>query len=286
MSFETIQYLLQDGIVTVTLNRPERLNAVTGQMIDELIAAIDRFDADDGARVMVVTGAGRAFCAGADLGRGGDTFNADRDADAGGGGLHPDGGGRVTLRLYDCNKPVIAAINGPAVGFGITMTLAMDIRLAADDARMGFVFSRRGIVPEACSSWFLPRIVGIAQALAWTYSGKVFPASEALTHRLVSSLHPRAELLPAAYAIARELADQTSAVSLALIRQMMWKMLGADHPMAAHQLDSRGVYHTGRSADAREGVQSFIEKRPAQFPGTVPASLPPFIPWWTPRQFE
>ena len=284
MSFETINYQLQDGIVTVTLNRPERLNAVTGQMINDLIAAIDRFDADDAARVMVVTGAGRAFCAGADLGAGGDAFNA--DAGYGGGRLSPDGGGRVTLRLYDCNKPVIAAINGPAVGFGITMTLAMDIRIAADDARMGFVFARRGIVPEACSSWFLPRIVGIAQALAWTFSGKVFPATEALEHKLVSSLHPRDQLLPAAYAIARELADQTSAVSLALIRQMMWKMLGADHPMAAHQLDSRGVFHTGRSADAREGVQSFIEKRAAKFPGTVPANLPPFIPWWTPRQFE
>lgn len=284
MSYETVDYQLREGIVTLTLNRPERLNAVTGQMIADLVAAIDQFDADNDARVMVVTGSGRAFCAGADLGNGGNAFNA--DAGYGGGKLSPDGGGLVTLRLYDCNKPVIAAINGPAVGFGITMTLAMDIRLAADDARMGFVFSRRGIVPEACSSWFLPRIVGIAQALSWTYSGKVFPAIEALEKGLVSSLHPRDELLPAAYAIARELADNTSAVSLALIRQMMWKMLGADHPMAAHQLDSRGVFSTGKTADAKEGVLSFIEKRAPKFPNHVPADLPSFVPWWTPRKFE
>ena len=284
MSFETLIYDLDDGIVTVTLNRPERLNAVNGTMIRELVEVIDRFDADNEARVMVVTGTGRAYCAGADLGAGGNAFNA--DAGYGGGQLSPDGGGLVTLRLYDCTKPVIAAINGPAVGFGITMTLAMDIRIAADDARMGFVFSRRGIVPEACSSWFLPRIVGIAQALAWAYSGKVFPATEALAKGLVSSLHPRAELLPAAYAIARELRDNTSSVSLALIRQMMWKMLGADHPMEAHKLDSRGVFATGKSADAKEGVSSFIEKRQATYPGRVPRDLPAFMPWWTPRKFE
>ena len=284
MSFETIKYDLQDGIVTLTLNRPERLNAFTGQMLNDMLKALDQYDADDSARVMVVTGAGRGFCAGADLGAGGDAFNA--DAGYGGGKLNPDGGGLLTLRLYDCTKPIIAAINGPAVGVGITMTLAMDIRIAADDARMGFVFARRGIVPEACSSWFLPRIVGIAQALAWTFSGKVFPATEALQHKLVASLHPRDQLLPAAYAIAREIADNTSAVSVTLIRQMMWKMLGADHPMEAHKLDSRGVFHTGRSADAKEGVLSFIEKRAPKFPGTVPANLPPFIPWWTPRTFE
>ena len=284
MSYETLDWRNDDGIVTLTLNRPDRLNAVNPTMINELVAAIDRLDAENDARVMVVTGAGRAYCAGADLGAGGNAFNA--DAGSGGGKLSPDGGGRVTLRLYDCTKPVIAAINGPAVGFGITMTLAMDIRLAADDARMGFVFSRRGIVPEAASSWFLPRIVGIAQALQWTYSGKVFPATEALEKGLVSSLHPRDALLPAAYAIATELRDNTSQVSLALIRQMMWKMLGAEHPMKAHKLDSRGVFETGKSADAKEGVSSFVEKRQAVYPNRVPRDLPAFLPWWEKRSFE
>ncbi|MCX7064771.1 MAG: enoyl-CoA hydratase-related protein, partial [Proteobacteria bacterium] len=221
----------------------------------------------------------------ADLGAGGATFNADARTDRPG-GLNRDGGGLLTLRIFDSKKPVIAAVNGPAVGIGVTMTLAMDIRLAADVARFGFVFARRGIVPEACSSYFLPRIVGISQALEWAYSGRVFPADEALAGGLVRSVHPKDQLLATARGIAREIADNTSAISVTLIRHMMWKMLGADHPMEAHKLDSRGVYYTGRSPDAREGVESFLEKRPAHFPGKVSKNMPEFFPWWEERTFE
>jgi enoyl-CoA hydratase/carnithine racemase len=234
---------------------------------------------------VIVTGAGRAFCAGADLSAGGNTFNADGRADRPS-GLHRDGGGLLTLRIYDSLKPVIAAVNGPAVGIGATMTLAMDIRIASEAARFGFVFARRGIVPEACSSWFLPRAVGISKALEWTYSGRVFPVEEAKEARLVSRVVPHEELLPTARALAREIADNTSAISVTLIRHMMWRMLGADHPMEAHKLDSRGVYYTGRSPDAREGVESFLEKRAAKFPGKVSKDMPEFFPWWEPRQFE
>jgi len=285
MTYETILYDVNDGILTLTLNRPERLNAFTGQMMLEMIDACDRADADDAVRVVIVTGAGRGFCAGADLGAGGDTFNADARDDRES-GLSPDGGGRLTLRLYELKKPIIAAINGPAVGVGVTMTLPMDIRIAAEEARFGFVFARRGIVPEACSSYFLPRVVGISQALEWCYSGRVFPASEALAGGLVRSVHPQDALLDTARGIAREIADNTSAISVTLIRQMMWKLLGADHPMEAHKIDSRGIYHLGRSADAREGVESFLEKRPARFPGKVSEDLPEFYPWWEERRFS
>jgi enoyl-CoA hydratase/carnithine racemase len=285
MSYNTIRYDVADGILTLTLHRPEKLNAFTREMLSEMIDAFDRADADDAVRCIIVTGEGRAFCAGADLSSGGSTFDADgRDDRAS--GLHPDGGGQLTLRIFELTKPIIAAINGPAVGVGVTMTLPMDIRLAADNAKFGFVFSRRGIVPEACSSYFLPRVVGINQALEWCYSGRVFPAQEALEHGLVRSLHDGASLLPAAREIAREIADNTSAVSVALIRQMMWRMLGADHPMEAHKVDSRGIYHMGRSADAREGVEAFLEKRPAQFPGKVSKDLPEFYPWWEQREFH
>jgi enoyl-CoA hydratase/carnithine racemase len=249
-------------------------------MIDELIAAFDRIDADDAVRAVIVTGAGRAYCAGADLSGGGKTFERDGSRSA---AEHRDGGGRVTLRLFDLKKPVIAAINGPAVGFGITMTLAMDVRLASSAARMGFVFSRRGVVPEACSTWFLPRIVGIAQAAEWVYTGRVFDADEALRGRLVSRVLAPEALLPAANALAREIADNTSAVSVALSRQMMWKLLGADHPMAAHRLESQGMFWTGRSADAYEGVTSFVEKRPAKFTLKPSTDMPPFYPWWEAR---
>ncbi len=216
---------------------------------------------------------------------GGATFDADGRADRPS-GLNRDGGGLLTLRIFDSKKPVIAAVNGPAVGIGVTMTLAMDIRLAADVARFGFVFARRGIVPEACSSWFLPRVVGISRALEWAYSGRVFPADEALEGGLVRSIHPKDQLIATARGIAREIADNTSAISVSLIRQMMWRMLGADHPMEAHKLDSRGVYYTGRSPDAREGVEAFLEKRPAHFPGKVSKDLPEFYPWWEERTFE
>ena len=284
MSFETLVYAVDEGVCTLTLNRPDKLNAVTATMIEELIVAFDRVDADDGVRAVIVTGAGRAFCAGADLSGGGKTFS--REGQHGGSAspeTHRDGGGRVTLRIFDLKKPVIGAINGPAVGFGATVTLAMDVRIASSAARIGFVFSRRGVVPEACSTWFLPRIVGIAQAAEWVYTGRVFDAEEALRGRLVSRVVAPDALLPTARALAREIADNTSAVSVALSRQMMWKLLGADHPMAAHRLDSLGMWWTGRSADAYEGVSSFVEKRAPRFAGKPSADMPPFYPWWEPR---
>ncbi len=285
MSYNTIIYDVEDGILTLTLYRPEKLNAFTGEMLTEMIDAFDRADADDDVRAIIVTGAGRAFCAGADLSGGGDTFNADGREDRKS-GVQPDGGGKLTLRIYELNKPIIAAINGAAVGVGITMTLAMDVRIAADVAKFGFVFARRGIVPEACSSYFLPRVVGISQALEWCYSGRVFPADEALQGGLLRSLHPKEELLEAARGIAHDIVDNTSAVSVSLIRHMMWRMLGADHPIEAHKIDSRGVYYTGRSADSKEGVASFLEKRPAKFPGTVSNDMPEFFPWWEERKFS
>lgn len=285
MDYQTILYEVDEGILTLTLNRPESLNAFNRQMLSEMIDACDRADADDDVKVIVVTGAGRAFCAGADLSAGGKTFDADGRDDRES-GLNPDGGGQLTLRLYELNKPIIAAINGAAVGVGVTMTLAMDIRLAADVAKFGFVFARRGIVPEACSSYFLPRVVGISQALEWCYSGKVFPAEEALAGGLVKSLSPKDELLANAYAIAREIADNTAPVSVALIRHMMWRMLDADHPMDAHKIDSRGIYHRGRGADTREGVESFLEKRPAVFTEKVSSDMPEYFPWWDEQKFS
>jgi enoyl-CoA hydratase/carnithine racemase len=280
VSFDTLRYEVEDRVCTVTLNRPDKLNAVTAASIEELIAAFDDADGDDRVRAVIVTGAGRAFCAGADLSGGGKTFSRDPTTSA---EEHRDGGGRVTLRLFDLKKPVIAAINGPAVGFGATMTLAMDIRIASTAARIGFVFSRRGVVPEACSTWFLPRIVGIAQAAEWVYTGRVFDADEALRGRLVSRVVAPDALLPTARALAREIADNTSAVSVALSRQLLWKLLGADHPMEAHRLDSQGMFWTGRGSDAYEGVTSFVEKRPPRFTQKPSVDMPPFYPWWEPR---
>jgi len=282
MDYEAIIYDVEDNILTITLNRPERLNAFNGQMSMEIHDALDRADADDNVKAIIFTGAGRGFCAGADLSGGSSTF----DHDADGRGLHPDGGGVLTLRLFECLKPVISACNGPAVGVGATMQCAMDIRMASEKARYGFVFSKRGIVPEACSSWFLPRCVGINTALEWTYSGRIFDAAEALERRFVRSIHKENDLLPAARDLAHEFAEQTSSISVTMIRHMMWKMLGADHPMEAHKLDSRGVYYTGKSADAKEGVQSFLEKRPAEFTGKVSTDMPEFFPWWGERKFE
>ena len=284
MSYSTILYDVNESILTITLNRPDILNAFNTSMLSEIIDALDRADADDRIRCIIFTGAGRAFCAGADLSAGGKTFNADaRDDKAD--GPHRDGGGRLTLRIFECKKPVIAAINGPAVGIGATMTLPMDIRLCSSSAKVGFVFSRRGVVPEACSSFFLPRVVGVSKALEWCYSGRVFPAEEALSGGLVRSIHKPEDLLADAKHIARELVENTSAVSTALIRQMMWKMLGADHPMEAHKIDSQGMYFTGKSADAKEGIESFLEKRPAKFPLEVSKDMPPFFPWWEDRKF-
>jgi len=281
---------LDAGVLTVTLDRPSRLNAFTAQMLGELLAAFDRADDDPEVRAVVVTGAGRAFCAGADLAGGGETFDYERQGiDASATGTRTelrDGGGILTLRIFRCTKPVIAAINGVAVGVGATMTLPMDIRIAADDARFGFVFAARGIVPEAASSWFLPRVVGISQALEWCYTARVFPASEALDGGLVRTLHPADEVLGVAHALAREIAASSAPVSVALTRMMMWRMLGASHPMQAHRVDSRAVNHTGRSPDAREGITAFFERRAATWTQEVPGDLPPFVPWWEDPTFE
>ena len=286
MAFEQIRYDAAGGVATITLNRPEKLNAVTTVMIRELMAAFDAADTDDAVRAVIVTGAGRAFCAGADLSGGTRTFDRSKPEDTAGDTEHRDGGGRVSLRIYDMKKPVIAAINGPAVGFGATMTLPMDIRIASSSARMGFVFSRRGVVPEACSTWFLPRLVGMQRAAEWVYTGRVFGAEEALVGGLVSRVVPPDALMETALALAREIADNTSAISVALARQMMWKLLGADHPMDAHRLDSRGMAWTGRSADAREGIAAFLEKRPPRFPLRPSRDMPAFYPWWSERSFK
>jgi enoyl-CoA hydratase/carnithine racemase len=287
--FETILYAVEDGVATITLNRPDRLNAFTARMMVDMIAAFDLTDADDAVRAVIVTGAGRGFCAGADLGSGASTFNYEqrgRQEDVTVGGVHRDGGGRLTLRIYESLKPVIAAVNGPAVGIGVTMQLAMDIRLASTEARFGFVFARRGITPEAASSWFLPRLVGLQTALEWCYTGRVFPAQEAHERGLVRSLHAPDELLPAARALAREIADNTAPVSVALTRQLLWRMAGADQPMEAHKADSRAIQFRGASADAAEGVTAFLEKRSPHYPNRVSSDLPDIWPNWKPRDFS
>jgi enoyl-CoA hydratase/carnithine racemase len=286
VAFTEIRYDVSDGVCTLTLNRPDKLNALTRTMLDELLAAFDRADADDGVRAVIVTGAGRAFCAGADLSAGAKTF--DRVARGRGEreGEHRDGGGVVTLRIYNLKKPVIAAINGPAVGFGITMTLPMDIRIASTAARIGFVFTRRGVVPEACSTWFLPRLVGISRAAEWVYTGRVFPAEEAREGGLVTRVVEPERLLVTARELALEIARNTSAISVALSRQLLWRMLGAGHPMEAHRLDSRCMDWTGRSADAYEGVTAFLEKRPARFTLRPSSDMPPFYPWWDEPPFK
>lgn len=290
MDYETISVAAKERILTITLDRPDRLNAFTVRMRHELCDALDRADSDPDIRVIVVTGRGRGFCAGADLATGGDTFDIEAHQRSGARSRtaleHRDQGGLLTLRLYSCTKPVIAAINGPAVGVGATMTLPMDIRLAAESARFGFVFAPRGIVPEACSSWFLPRVVGINRALEWTLTGRVFDAPEALDAGLVRSVHPDDELLPAALEIAGAIATRTSAVSVAMTRQMMWRMLGEAHPMAAHRVDSRAMAQLGGSPDAREGVTSFLEKRAPSFSAQVPGDLPEPWPFWQEPDFE
>lgn len=297
--FETLRYEIEDQVLLLTMNRPERLNAFNSQMQREFLEALDHADTDDEIRAVIVTGEGRGFCAGADLSKGAETFDYDNQAEEakadrasnegrqeGSNAWLRDGGGLLSLRIYEFNKPIIAAINGPAVGVGVTMTLPMDIRIASTQARIGFVFSRRGIVPEACSSYFLPRVVGVSKALEWAYSGKVFDADEALKGGLIRSVHEPEDLLPTARAIASEIAENTSAISVTMIRHMMWRMLGADHPMEAHKVDSRGIFHLGRGADAREGVVSFLEKRPADFTMKTSEDLPEFFPWWDERHFE
>ena len=287
MGYEQIAYEVDDRILTITLDRPDQLNAFTVTMLHELLDAFDRADADDEVRAIVVTGRGRAFCAGADLSAGPTAF--DNRGPTGRVGEAPpprDGGGIVALRIFNSTKPVIAAINGPAVGVGITMTLPMDVRLASERARMGFVFTRRGVVPEACSSWFLPRVVGISRALDWVLSGRVFPAGEAAVAGLVREVVPHEDLLPSARRVAAGIANDTSPVSVALARRMLWRMLCADHPMEAHKMDSRAMAEMGRSGDAHEGVAAFLEKRPAQFRMTVSADLPEVFPGWVEPPFE
>jgi enoyl-CoA hydratase/carnithine racemase len=278
--YSQIRYDVADHVATITLHRPDQLNAFTGTMMRELIDAFDHVDADDDVRAVVVTGAGRGFCAGADLSGGGETFargGSDVQTDV---GVPRYGGGLVTLRIFRCAKPVIGAINGAAVGVGVTMTLPMDVRLASTTARFGFVFARRGIVPEACSSWFLPRVVGISRAAEWCYTGRVFDAAEALDGGLVRSVHEPDQLLGAARDLAGEIAEHAAPVSVALTRQMLWRMLGASHPMEAHRVDSRAIQVRGASADAREGVTSFLEKRPAEYPDRVSDGLPDVFPGW------
>lgn len=286
MDYQEIRYELADKVLTITLHRPDKLNAFTARMARELIDAFDQADRDDAVRAIIVTGSGRAFCAGADLSTGGDTFDYTSPRQQATIDDHRDGGGIVTLRFFESTKPIIAAINGPAVGVGITMTLPMDIRIVSTNARMGFVFARRGIVPEACSSWFLPRVVGISRAAEWTYTGRIFNADEALASNLVSRVVAPDDLLPTAQALAREIADNTSAMSVTLTRQMLWRMLGADHPMEAHKIDSKCIYFMGQSPDAMEGVSSFLQKRPAQFSMKPSSDMPAFYPWWKERPFK
>ncbi len=275
MQYETILYDVRHGVLTITLNRPERLNAFTGTMSQELVAAFDAADADDNVRAVIVTGAGRAFCAGADLAGGAETFSRA----AAEGQVPRDIAGLVALRIFRCLKPVIAAINGPAVGVGVTMTLPMDIRLASTEAKFGFAFTRRGIVPEAGSSWFLPRIAGISRAMEWCATGRVFGAAEAMQGGLLREVHAPEALLPAATALAREIADNTAPVSVALTRQMLWQGLGQSHPMEAHRLESRALYARGKTADAAEGVTSFLEKRAPNYPDQISTDMPDFYPW-------
>ena len=286
MEYSQIIYEVSDNVATITLNRPAQLNAFTGTMMNELIDAIDHTDADDDVRAIIITGAGRGFCAGADLSAGGSTFARGGSDVVAPSGIARDGGGLTSLRFYESHKPIIGAINGPAVGVGVTMTLPMDVRLASESARFGFVFARRGIVPEACSSWFLPRVVGISRAVEWATTGRIFSATEALEGGLVRSVYAPDELLPAAHAIAAEIAQNTAPVSVALARHMMWRMLSTDHPMEGHRVDSRGIASRGRSADAKEGVESFLEKRPATFPDKVSTGLPDIFPDWTEREFS
>lgn len=290
-AYETIQYAVEDGVAILTLHRPDRMNAFTAQMMLEMIDCFDQIDADDAVKAVIVTGSGRAFCAGADLGSGGSTFDYAKqgnDTRESGkvNGVYRDGGGRLTLRIYECKKPVIAAVNGAAVGIGVTMQLPMDIRLASTDAKFGFVFARRGITPEAASSWFLPRLVGMQQALEWCFTGRVFGAQEALDGGLVRSLHAPEDLLPAAKALAREIADNTAPVSIALTRQLLWRNVGANHPMEAHMSDSRAIMARGAQGDAKEGVTSFLEKRAPSYPDKVSTDMPDIWPYREEPQFK
>lgn len=282
--FNTMDLSIKGGVAEVTFNRPEQMNTFSAAMADDFYRLLDFTDADDEVRAIIVTGSGRAFCAGADLGNKGATFDYEKRGEKLEG--HRDRGGQVTLRIFESLKPIICAVNGAAVGIGATMQLAMDVRLASSAAKFGFVFARRGITPEACSSWFLPRIVGISTALEWSYTGRVFGAAEALDRGLVRSIHEPEELLPAARALAAEIASNSAPVSVAMIRQMMWRLAATDHPMEAHKIDSRAIAQRGKSEDAREGIAAFLEKRPAEFPNRVSSDMPDVFPWWPERTFS
>lgn len=300
MTYETIKYEIADGIATITLNRPDVGNAMNPQLRIELTSVFDETDADDNVRVIVITGAGKTFCVGADFSKGADIFDKNKNgaAAADDSPLRPDGtwdfsresardgGGILALRMYRSLKPIIVAINGPAAGVGASMTLPADIRIASEKARLGFVYARRGIVFECCSSWFLPRVVGIAKAMEWSLSGRVMPAAELKDGGLVSEVVPPEQLLPRAYEIAREIADNTAPVSVALMRQMAWQSLGMSHPMQAHELESRGICTRGKTPDAKEGVQSFLEKRLPDFPCTVSKDMPVYFPWWEEPEYK
>lgn len=293
MSYETIRYEVADGIATITLNRPEVFNAMNPLMMHELIAVFDETDRDDAVRAVIITGEGKAFCGGADLSKGADIFNKDKNASQEKESIYRedgsidysrdaarDGGGKLALRIFASLKPVIGAINGAGVGIGASMTLPMDIRIGSEKARLGFVYARRGIVFECCSSWFLPRVVGIARALEWSFSGRVMNADELEAGGLLNYVVPHEELLVKAREIAREIADNTAPVSIALMRQMAWRSLGMDHPMEAHRWESRGITTRGKTPDAKEGVLSFKEKRLPQFPCKVSTDMPDYFPWW------
>ncbi len=285
--FTEIRYEVDGPAAVITLDRPEQLNAFTGTMLGELLEAFDRADADDAVRAVIVTGAGRAFCAGADLSAGGETFDLEaRGVPAGDRAAPRDGGGILTLRIFESTKPVIAAINGSAVGVGISMTLPMDIRVLADHAKVGFVFAGRGIAPDGAASWFLPRIVGIDQALEWVLTARVFRAQEALDGGLVRSIHPAGEVLDVAKGLAEEIATNAAPVSAAVSRGLLWRMLGAPHPMAAHRADSAAIFDLGRKSDAREGVVAFLEKRQPSWTLSPTRDLPASYPWWDNPTYE
>jgi enoyl-CoA hydratase/carnithine racemase len=281
MELTQTRYEVESGVAVVTLSRPDKMNAFTPIMRKELIGIFTQADRDDAVRVVVVTGAGKAFCAGADLSTGGSTFDLSEEQ---GRKIaiseYRDGGGQTTLAIFRCRKPVIAAINGHAVGIGITMTLAMDMRIVAGDAKIGFVFARRGVHLEACSSWFLPRVVGISKAAELVYTGRVFRAEEEATSGLFNYVLPSNQVLPKAMTIAREIAENTSAVSVALSKGLLWHGLSENDPQSAHLIESRSFFWAGRQKDAYEGVQSFLEKRAPRFTMRPSSDMPDFYPWW------
>lgn len=274
MKHEQIECTIADHMLTITLNRPEQMNAFTTQMMRELVDALDSADMNDEVRAVIVTGRGRAFCAGGDLSTGPSTFDNVAQGRATSIDDNRDSGGTLALRIYNCKKPVIAALNGAAVGVGLTMTLPMDMRLAVKGAKLGLPFVRRGIVPDACAAWFLPRIVGVSTAVEWACNGRIFLAEEALAAGLVRALYAPEDLLPAARSIAREIAAHTSPVAVALTRRMFWEMAGAPDPETAHIIESKANFVLGQSPEAREGVMAFLEKRPPQFPLRVSTDVP------------